>query len=57
MQIAYCFLVFKEKTSHTQQAEAFPVQTVGIASAAPAQANYLIRILYLDSLSAQIYGQ
>ena len=52
MQIAYCFLVFKEKTSHTQQAEAFPVQTVGIASAAPAQANYLIRILYLDSLSA-----
>ena len=48
LQIAYwSFIVLKGKTFYAQgEAEAVPKRTV---SAAPVQANYLIRILYLDN--------
>lgn len=47
--------LFTRRYRILQQAEAFPVGTwKGIVSAAPTQANYLIRIMYLDNHSAKI---
>ena len=58
LQIIYPFLVFKEKTVHTQgencnKLKLFPWGLwKGFVSAAPALVNYLIQILYFDNHAA-----